>query len=127
MRAKAWRRSASTRATPAAAGSAAKAGPSSRTTRILVAIAGVGLVLAATTVVAPWAAGPAQADSCPSASVGGRAVARIVLPSGVTVPVKPISYDNGGQLHPPPSARVAAISAQMARETISRGARAPRG
>jgi hypothetical protein len=56
-----------------------------------------------------WA--PARAQSCPPASVGGRTVAVITV-DGVKVPVKSITFVNGGPLDPPHTNKAAGISAR---------------
>lgn len=51
----------------------------------------------------------AQAASCPPASVGGRTVAEVTV-EGRTVPVKAVSFVDGGPLSPPATNRAAGIS-----------------
>lgn len=52
---------------------------------------------------------PAAAESCPSASVGGKTIGSVGV-NQRTVPVKSITYPAGGVLTPPPSAMVAGAS-----------------
>jgi len=54
-------------------------------------------------------AAPAEARSCPSASIGGPAVAQIKVRNR-TVPVKSVTFRNGGSLLPPATNRAAGIS-----------------
>jgi hypothetical protein len=70
-----------------------------RTVGIVVASLLLGLVTA----------GPARASSCPPASVGGRTVA-VVAVDGRSVPVKAVTFVDGGALNPPPTNRAAGIS-----------------
>jgi hypothetical protein len=58
-----------------------------------------------------WA--PAEARTCPPASVGGPAVAHITVGS-TKVPVKRITFRNGGPLDPPHTNQAAGISARNA-------------
>lgn len=55
------------------------------------------------------AAAPAEARTCPSASIGGPAVAHIKV-RGRTVPVKSVTFRNGGTLLPPATNKAAGIS-----------------
>jgi hypothetical protein len=52
---------------------------------------------------------PAQARDCPPASVGGRTVA-VVTVEGRTVPVKAVTFVDGGPLNPPETNQAAGIS-----------------
>ena len=54
-------------------------------------------------------ASPAQAADCPPASVGGPTVAKVSV-DGRTVPVKAVTFVDGGALNPPPTNRAAGIS-----------------
>ncbi|MBK9741187.1 MAG: hypothetical protein IPO93_17240 [Actinobacteria bacterium] len=64
---------------------------------------------------------PAQAQACPPASVGGPTVADMTV-RGTTVPIKRITYRNGGPLDPPHTNRAAGISARNAPLHAKRGA-----
>ena len=66
-----------------------------------------------------WA--PAEARTCPPASVGGPAVAVMVV-GNKTVPVKRITFRNGGALDPPHTNQAAGISARNASLGARRGA-----
>lgn len=66
-----------------------------------------------------WAP-PAQARTCPPASIGGRTVAEIKV-RGTTVPVKAITFRNGGALDPPHTNQAAGISVRNAPLTAKRG------
>lgn len=66
-------------------------------------------------------AAPARADGCPPASIGGAAVARIKV-KGTTVPVKPITFRNGGNLDPPHTNKAAGISLRNKKLSAKRGA-----
>lgn len=66
-------------------------------------------------------AAPARADGCPPASIGGAAVARIKV-KGTTVPVKPITFRDGGNLDPPHTNKAAGISLRNAKLTAKHGA-----
>lgn len=57
----------------------------------------------------PAAVTPAQANSCPPSSVGGRTVARIKVGS-LVVPVKSVTYRSGGVLNPPATNQAAGLS-----------------
>lgn len=74
---------------------------------VVTAVAGVMLVTGA---LALATSTPAAADSCPSASAGGQAIATIRLDDGAAVPIKSVSYPRGGVLTPPPSNKVAGLS-----------------
>ena len=52
---------------------------------------------------------PAQAATCPPASVGGSTVAKVTV-DGRTVPVKAVTFVDGGALIPPATNRAAGIS-----------------
>jgi hypothetical protein len=56
---------------------------------------------------------PAQARTCPSASIGGPAVATVTV-RGKAVPVKRVTYRNGGVLLPPATNLAAGISTRNA-------------
>jgi hypothetical protein len=63
---------------------------------------------------------PAEARTCPPASVGGPAVAVITV-GGKDVPVKPVTYRNGGTLVPPATNQAAGISLPNASLTAKKG------
>lgn len=63
---------------------------------------------------------PARADGCPPASIGGPAVAVIKL-KGRTIPVKPITFRNGGALDPPHTNKAAGISIRNKKLNAKRG------
>jgi hypothetical protein len=54
-------------------------------------------------------AAPAYAAKCPPAKVGGPAVGTITA-GGVSVPIKPVSYEPGGTLRPPDTAKAVGFS-----------------
>ncbi len=58
-------------------------------------------------------AAPADARTCPPASVGGPTVANITV-KGKTVPIKSVTFRNGQALNPPATNRAAGISARNA-------------
>jgi hypothetical protein len=58
-------------------------------------------------------AAPADARTCPPASVGGPTVATITV-KGKTVPIKSVTFRNGQSLNPPATNRAAGISARNA-------------
>ena len=63
----------------------------------------------------------AQARTCPSASIGGPAVAVVNL-GGKSVPVKPVTYRQGGPLDPPATNQAAGISTRNAPLSAKKGA-----
>ena len=63
----------------------------------------------------------ADARTCPSASIGGPAVAVVNL-GGKSVPVKPITYRQGGPLDPPATNQAAGISIRNAPLSAKKGA-----
>ncbi len=58
-------------------------------------------------------AAPADARTCPPASVGGPTVATITV-KGKTVPIKSVTFPNGGTLYPPATNKAAGISKRNA-------------
>ena len=64
---------------------------------------------------------PAQARTCPPASVGGPTVA-VMTVGGKAVPVKRVTFRNGGALVPPATNQAAGISARHAPLGARRGA-----
>jgi hypothetical protein len=66
-------------------------------------------------------AAPAEAASCPPASLGGPAVA-VMNVKGKSVPVKRVTFRNGGALDPPATNQAAGISARNAPLSAKRGA-----
>jgi len=76
-----------------------------RVPRAVVVLASCAIGLAAV----PLMAEPAHAVDCPPSTVGGPTVARISL-GDVVVPVKNVSYTNGGVLRPPPTNKAAGLS-----------------
>lgn len=56
-------------------------------------------------------AAPADARTCPPATVGGKTVATITV-KGKTVPIKSVTFRNGQPLNPPATALAAGISAR---------------
>ena len=62
----------------------------------------------------------AHASSCPSSSIGGPAVAEMNL-RGKTVPVKRVTFRNGGVLLPPATNLAAGISARNASLSAKKG------
>ncbi len=64
---------------------------------------------------------PAQARTCPPASVGGPTVA-VMTVGGKAVPVKRVTFRNGGALVPPATNQAAGISARNAPLGAKRGA-----
>ncbi len=67
------------------------------------------------------AGAPAQARTCPPATVGGPTVA-VMTVGGKVVPVKRITFRNGGALDPPHTNQAAGISARNAPLGARRGA-----
>lgn len=63
---------------------------------------------------------PAEARSCPPSSVGGKTVA-VMKVRGKTVPVKRVTFRNGGALLPPATNQAAGISVRNARLNAKRG------
>lgn len=83
-------------------------------TRVAIAVS-IGLVAA----FLGWT--PAQAANCPPPTVGGKTVAIITL-NGKQVPVKNITFKNGGVLDPPATNQAAGISVRNAKLSSRKGA-----
>jgi hypothetical protein len=84
-----------------------------------VATAAALSVLVTIGVVVP-ASAPAAAASCPPASVGGPAIAKITA-GKARVPVKPVTYRRGGPLNPPATNQAAGLSVRNAKLTAKKG------
>jgi hypothetical protein len=83
---------------------------------LLATVATVAMLLASLVGLAP-----AQARACPPSSVGGPTVA-VMTVGGRAVPVKRITFRNGGALVPPATNQAAGISARNAPLGARRGA-----
>jgi hypothetical protein len=77
-----------------------------RSAAVVAASLSLGIVTSFLTVTAST---PAQAANCPPASVGGRTVATVTVDDR-EVPVKAVTFVNGGPLIPPATNRAAGIS-----------------
>jgi sortase (surface protein transpeptidase) len=73
----------------------------------------VVIAAAAALLALPLTATQAEARSCPPASVGGRTVGEVKLPSR-TVPLKSVTFANGGTLNPPATNLAAGVSKRNA-------------
>ncbi len=83
----------------------------------VVVVAAAALAVAFASVIT---AAPAQARACPPASIGGATVA-VIKVAGRAVPIKSITFRNGGVLHPPATNQAAGISARNAPLGARRG------
>ncbi len=79
----------------------------------------IAVVTAVLATLVSWT--PAHAASCPPSSIGGRTVA-VVSVGGKTVPVKNVTFRNGGVLLPPATNQAAGISIRNASLNAKKGA-----
>jgi hypothetical protein len=73
----------------------------------------VALVVTAALLAIPFTATQAEAGTCPPATVGGRTVGVVKLPAR-TVPIKSVTFSNGGSLNPPATNLAAGVSRRNA-------------